>query len=308
MKSHRSPLSNPSLQLLALLTALSGSLHAQTTPITGNLTVTGGIKAATSDPAGGIELRQGGIIIGKGTYSATPSLLTTDQGAGARLLWYASKAAFRAGEVYGTQWNESNIGWTSAAFGYSTQASGSSSFALGTQTVASGVASAALGGSSVASNDNTLATGSNTIASGEASATFGSGSTATNENDLAMGTATLASGGSAMAAGRSSVASGYASAAFGRTTVASGWYSMSSGSQTIAQAFSSQATGSLNLGGGSTSAWVPTDPIFEIGNGNPLVTPAVRSNALTVYKNGNVAVKGVLTCAPGGDIPMFTGY
>jgi hypothetical protein len=35
------------------------------------------------------------------------------------------------------------------------------------------------------------------------------------------------------------------------------------------------------------------------------VTP---SDALVVYKNGNATLSGTLTVAPGGDIPMFTGY
>ena len=81
--------------------------------------------------------------------------------------------------------------------------------------------------------------------------------------------------------------------------------------------FSSVAIGSYNVGGGNPYSWVPTDSIFEIGNGVPIapegddVDPYAattgRSNALTVYKNGNMDVQGVVTCAPGGDIPMFTG-
>lgn len=32
-----------------------------------------------------------------------------------------------------------------------------------------------------------------------------------------------------------------------------------------------------------------------------------KTDALVVYKNGNVAAQGVITAAAGGDIPMYTG-
>jgi hypothetical protein len=49
--------------------------------------------------------------------------------------------------------------------------------------------------------------------------------------------------------------------------------------------------------------------LFEIGNGT-----TKPSDALVVYKNGDIVMtgtsvicSGTLTVAPGGDIPMFTG-
>ena len=57
------------------------------------------------------------------------------------------------------------------------------------------------------------------------------------------------------------------------------------------------------MGGGDPINWVASDPLFEVGNG----TYQARSDALVVYKNGNAAFQGVVTVAPGGDIPMYTG-
>ena len=81
--------------------------------------------------------------------------------------------------------------------------------------------------------------------------------------------------------------------------------------------------GTCNLGLSETGAtpnltsWVPTDPLFEIGNGGNSWTGnpnAVNSSdALVVYKNGDTAVQGTVTAptfvttAPAGDIPMYTG-
>ena len=56
------------------------------------------------------------------------------------MLWYPAFAAFRAGQVTGTQWDSTssapNVGPYSAAFGYNTVASGNSSFAWGNTSLA----------------------------------------------------------------------------------------------------------------------------------------------------------------------------
>lgn len=296
------------LHLLAILAALSGSALAQTTPFTGDVTVTGGVKASTSHAAGGTELRLGGLVIAKGTYNNTPSLLTADQGAGTRLLWYPAKAAFRAGSVTGTQWNETSIGVYSTAFGYSPTASGAYSTAMGSGTLASGTGSTAIGISATATGEASFASGYSSIASEEGATALGYFSTAAGESSFAAGAGNMATQNSSVALGYHNLASQDASLATGFYTTASGSSSASMGYKTIAQSFASHAIGCLNLGGGNQYSWVATDPLFEIGNGVPMVTPEVKSNALTVYKNGNMTVKGVITCAPGGDIPMFTGY
>lgn len=76
------------------------------------------------------------------------------------------------------------------------------------------------------------------------------------------------------------------------------------------------AVGCFNVGStnsASADTWIPTDPLFEVGNGassscdngNPYATGL--SDAFVVYKNGNAALQGTLDVAPGGDIPPYTG-
>jgi hypothetical protein len=67
------------------------------------------------------------------------------RGAGARLLWYARKAAFRAGAVSGDEWDEERIGENSIAMGFNTIASGRSSIALGSRATADANLSTAIG-------------------------------------------------------------------------------------------------------------------------------------------------------------------
>ncbi len=81
------------------------------------------------------------------------------QGSGTRLMWYPGKAAFRAGLVEASQWDDVRVG--------------STSFATGSGTIASGVASTALGAFSTASGAVSTATGSGTIAAGAYSVAMG---------------------------------------------------------------------------------------------------------------------------------------
>lgn len=101
----------------------------------------------TTDPDGG--------ILAIGTYdpagTATPPARTLDTtGAGTRLIWYPKRAAFRAGDVDGSQWDDDtspndNIGDYSVAMGSNTEASGDYSTAFGDDTTATGDISTALG-------------------------------------------------------------------------------------------------------------------------------------------------------------------
>ncbi len=74
-----------------------------------------------------------------------------DLDAGSRMMFYPGKAAFRAGNAIGAEWNNASVGFYSNAMGYATTASGSSSTAIGSSTIASGLASTAMGGSTTAS-------------------------------------------------------------------------------------------------------------------------------------------------------------
>ena len=59
-------------------------------------------------------------------------------GGGIRMMWHPRKAAFRAGKVTASQWDEANVGFFSNAFGYNTQASGYGAVAMGNGAAAVG--------------------------------------------------------------------------------------------------------------------------------------------------------------------------
>ncbi len=62
-----------------------------------------------------------------------------------RIFFDKSRGAFRAGQVTGLQWNESNTGFQSVAFGSNNIASGDATFASGVSNVVAGYAASALG-------------------------------------------------------------------------------------------------------------------------------------------------------------------
>jgi len=264
-----------------------------------------------SNSYGKVEVTLGGTIFGKGTFGLSPTLPsgTPYQGAGTRMLWYPKKAAFRAGMVDSTQWDDSNIGDCSFAVGENTVASGVDSVALGCASEATGVGSTALSFSFASGALSvSLAQG---ITTGDWAVAMGEMATAAGEVSIAIGSYSTASGWCGIAIGVDSLSTGQGAIALGSSSSSTGYGTNALGSYTQANSKWSTALGSFNVGGGSPMTWVETDPIFEIGNGNPEAEDPVRSNAVTIYKNGNmdvqgdVVVGGAITCAPGGDIPMF---
>src|SRR6266404_2837894 len=75
----------------------------------------------------GTSTTQGFLV--NGTVDAASTV--PNLGIGSRMIFYPGKAAFRAGYVNGTQWDNANVGLFSSAIGYGTIASGFYSTALG---------------------------------------------------------------------------------------------------------------------------------------------------------------------------------
>ncbi len=154
-------------------------------------------------------------------------------------------------------------GLNSLATGFSTNARGRYASALNYRTTADGDYSTSMGYLSLASGQVATALGSNTLAA--------------NQYATALGYLTTAIGIAATSMGIFTVASGESSTAMGRYTTA--------------RSFSSVAIGQYNDSVASSNplSWVPADPLFIIGNGT---SSASRSNAVTVYKNGNTDLNG----------------
>ena len=84
-----------------------------------------------------------GTFLADGTYTGTPDVPVA--GAGVRMMFDPASAAFRAGQVDGTQWDGASIGLNSVAMGNNATASGLSSFAVGQNVSAGGNHSTAFG-------------------------------------------------------------------------------------------------------------------------------------------------------------------
>ncbi|SDH33819.1 tail fiber domain-containing protein [Winogradskyella thalassocola] len=107
--------------------------------------------------------------------------------------------------------------------------------------------------------------------------------------------------------GENTTASGQNSISMGENTYAPGQNSISMGFNTRASSYASVAIGKYNVGGGSASTWVSTDPIFEVGFGGYIGFPVnniIRLNSFTILKNGNV---GIGTSTPSTSLQIAVG-
>ena len=150
-----------------------------------------------------------GGVFGKGTIPA--------EGPGPRMMWHPAKAAFRAGVVGGTEWDDAEVGAYSAAFGLAVSAPGSASFAAGTLSRATGEFTAAFGYASQAHGSASFAAGTSARAVGKNSVAIGG------ERTFQGVLGVLASGASAIALGAGHDAAGVGSVALGtRATTTAG--------------------------------------------------------------------------------------
>jgi hypothetical protein len=182
--------------------------------------------------------------------------------------------------------NYGNIGQDAIDLSYSSGtslvrgATGIYSTTMGYNTTAGGYNATAMGRTTQAGGFIATAMGFNTNANGDFSTAFGNGSVANGDFSIAMG--------------QSVTAAGQWSTAIGLSTAAVGNYSTAIGALTTAKSYLSLAIGQYNdtIVGASTTAWVATDPIFTIGNGQG---PGFRSNAMTVYKNGTFDLQNLFS-------------
>jgi uncharacterized coiled-coil protein SlyX len=188
---------------------------------------------------------------------------TDTLGSGDKLMWLPDLHAFRVGTVAtgaaSTYWNRDSIGLYSFASGLNTRAQGFGATAMGR---------------------DTEATNSYAFASGFFSNADGQYSTAMGFNTDALALGSTALGYSTDAEENYSFAAGY-------FAEAQAIYSVAIGSNVQAQSYASMAVGRYNVGGGSSTSWISSDPVFEIGIGS---SPSSRANAVTVRKNGNVGI------------------
>lgn len=167
-----------------------------------------------------------GLLI-TGTYNVSSTV--PDLGTGSRMMFYPGKAAFRAGSVTSSQWDNVNVGFSSIALGLNTTANGNTSTAMGSATHAGGTASTSMGYITTASGDYSTTMGASTTASGLYSTAMGDGSSAGGHSSVAMGFTSIANGQSSVAMGQFTTASGLASFSMGLNATASGDQSLAIG-------------------------------------------------------------------------------
>ncbi|MEZ4816571.1 MAG: tail fiber domain-containing protein [Flavobacteriaceae bacterium] len=208
-----------------------------------------------------------------GTFGAGTAL--TLSGAGTRMFFYPRKAAFRAGNVTATQWNDANIGDYSVAMGRSTIASGTYDTAIGFGSTASGTYSTALGWANTASGAYSFSLGQNSLASGWSSTVLGRISTASGSQSMIFGHGLTVSGDNSIAIGNNGTLTGGNSTTIGNDLIAPSGYEV--------------AIGNFNTSyiPNSTTAIDNADRLFSVGNGTSI---AARSNALSIYKDGTVNI------------------
>jgi hypothetical protein len=268
---------------------------------------------AGSSSAAGVDLTTAQSVGGKKTFTSVDGLLATGTfgtgaasslGSGTRMMWYPKKAAFRAGYIDGTQWDDANIGNKSFAIGQNTTASGEYSTSMGYATIASGILSTTMGYVTTASGSHSVAMGDNTTASGDNSTTMGSSSIASGNNSIAMGGFSRAVGGNSTAMGYNTRANSFASTTMGIGTRSSGEASIAMGNSTTAMSFAETVIGTFNTDytATSTSSFNATDRLFVIGNG----ISGALSNALVMLKNGNTTFGGSLAVNGNGTGTSYT--
>jgi hypothetical protein len=245
---------------------------------------TGFVGIGTSTPLTRLHVADSNVLFtgspGQPDYFSTAKFPL--QGAGKRLLWFAEKAAFRAGFAIGTEWNSDSIGpasfavgygskakgYASAAFNYG-QATGDAAFAGGFGT-ASGLYSIAFGDASNASGQFSFAQGVATSASGNHSVVFGETAQAQGSFSFSMGEQlTRASGTSSFAFGYSNLVLGnysfgmghrigmgnttHYSFGFGENTSVGNSYSFGFGKSAQATSFASFAIGNNSIAADSNT-------------------------------------------------------
>jgi hypothetical protein len=201
--------STPGTLVNLLQTGTSDALRIAQTDY-GNLLRLRAIGSITGSPS--LPIHDVARLTSDGAFVILGSLgigIAPHSGAGVRFMWHASKAALRAGEASGTQFDDSNVGFYSWAAGLDSRASGLASVVTGQNSQATGTTAFAHGNAVGACGTGAIALGRNvstdpaaTTASpctanivGAGSFIFGDGSSSAYFTSVANEFAVRASGG-----------------------------------------------------------------------------------------------------------------
>ena len=223
-----------------------GSKHVMT------LEGTGFVGIGTTAPISMLHVLNGNITVA-GTIASGPTIEAA--GAGSRMLFNPRKAAFRAGYVNSTQWDDANVGNYSVAMGQNAQAKSDYSIAIGDGNIAeTAVFAVAIGRQNHSTGYASLAMGHFSEATGDYSASIGLRDTVSGFGASSLGSYNKVTGAYAFAAGFFNVASATYSIALGNTDTAAATNSFVAGTLNKVTASESSAIGYNNKVSGSSSA------------------------------------------------------
>ena len=233
--------------------------------------------------------------IGAGTVSSAKGALATGvnteaSGDFSTAMGYMVKATAYGSVAIGTGHIDRYVNGTEKSF-YTT-ARGKYSAAIGYETYANGDGSVALGYRTTTSGNGSFSAGGSSSALGMGSVAVGASCYANRNNAVAIGASVRATGEGAVAIGR-----GYAYGKAGQVhwrAEASGKYSTVIGYASSAASYCETAIGTFNTTYTplDTVIFNASDRLFVVGNGTRYTD---KSDALIVYKNGNMTVNGTIT-------------
>lgn len=252
-------------------------------------TDSGFVGVGTATPVAPMHIQNGSFLAtgtgGTDAYGALPMI-----GDGARMMWYANKAAFRVGAISGNSdaWDDNKIGYLSIGLGENTVASAAGSVAIGSSATASASNSYAIGSGAVVAQQNSLALGKNA----KVNSGGGSGS------NMAIGDNVIVNGSSeySVAIGANSTVNGKGSIILGAGAVPSS--SSSDKSVTIGYNLVDQSGTAANVGvvliGAGMRTGTLSDRSVIIGYDQDVTSAGTQSVAIgynnTTLKNNSVTI------------------
>lgn len=213
--------------------------------------------------------------------------------------------------------NATAAGDKSVSIGFGTNATGPFSTAMGYKSIANGDKSISIGayyhlifnklvweynaalGNWVIKRESTEINKDN-ISEGAFSIAIGNGNNA-RKGGLCLGTNNDANSFGSVAIGHSNVSDSSFTFTAGYNNKAIGIKAFALGENLTAVSANSFVIGAYNVQNGSSTEWIPSDPLFVIGNG----LPGQPSNAMTVLKDGNIILKPSLNSGAG--TPLVLG-
>lgn len=276
------------------------------------------VGIGTSTPIARLHVTDSNVVFSADGPPPTPAGNLSFPNTGRGLIWYADKAAFRAGMSMFGFWHKDSIGTYSFAGGVGNLTTGAAATSFGSNNNSSGFNSFAAGGGNYATNSfstafgqfsnsrgyGSFAAGVSVQSTGYASAAFGNETFATNQYASAFGQYTQASGIGSFAAGQYSVANNLYTVAMGYNSIANGTYSSSFGDRSVSDGFASFSAGTESKARGFGSFALGYQ-VAANGSAATAIGYATQANSESSLAMGTLNDTIVAVGAFGGDRPVL---